>query len=195
MLLSSVSCLSNDLSKYADIALSIEQLERIASYDRFVRYYCDNLMLYGEENKVDPNFIRALILAESNVQKDAVSADQAYGLTQITPETGSEALNEIEKARNKFEQGEEVKKYSLAGEDLLDPNLNIFIATYLISKYNAKYNGRLDLVVSAWNAGPGSIKNEMPPDYKETLDIIGKINGYYHLLLKLKQQGLSFLQD
>lgn len=192
---SSVTCQSNDLVKYKDIKLSVDQLERIASYDHLIRYYCDNLMLYGYENRVDPNFIRALILAESNVRKDAVSGDSAYGLTQITPETGSNALREIEMARNAFDQGNEKTNYKLVGEDLLDPGMNIFLATYLLSKYNAKYNGRLDLVVSAWNAGPGSIKNDMPPNYRETLDIIGKINGYYHLLLDLKQRGLSFLQD
>lgn len=192
---SSVTCKSNDLTKYADVRLSVKQLERIASYDHLIRYYCDNLMLYGYENRVDPNFLRALMIAESNIEKNAVSGDKAYGLTQITTDTGSEALREIEKARREFDQGEGQTNIKLVGEDLLDPSMNIFLATYLISKYNARYDGRLDLVVSAWNAGPGSIKNNLPPNYRETLDIIGKINGYYHLLLDLKQRGVSFLQD
>ncbi len=185
----------NDLTKYSNVRLSVAQLERIASHDHLVRYYCDNLMLYGYENRVDPNFIRALMVAESNVKEDAISSASAYGLTQITVDTGAAALREIEKARKDYDQDSETIKYSLSGEELLDPGMNIFLATYIISKYNAQFDGRLDLVVAAWNAGPGSIKNDMPPNYRETLDIIGKVNGYYHHLIALKQQGLSFLQD
>ncbi len=134
----------NDLTKYSNVRLSVAQLERIASHDHLVRYYCDNLMLYGYENRVDPNFIRALMVAESNVKEDAISSASAYGLTQITVDTGAAALREIEKARKDYDQDSETIKYSLSGEELLDPGMNIFLATYIISKYNAQFDGRLE---------------------------------------------------
>jgi hypothetical protein len=43
------------------------------------------------------------------------------------------------------------------------------------------------LVVSAWNAGRGAVKNGQPPAYDETLDLIGKVNAYF--VLFLQQRG------
>ncbi len=76
-------------------------------------------------------------------------------------------------------------------DDLFDPATNILLTCYLISKYNFRYNGKLDLVISAWNAGEniGSLKIGKPAPYSETHNLIGKVNGYYLYLLKLKKRS------
>ena len=80
------------------------------------------------------------------------------------------------------------KLKDLQPDDLYDPATNILLACYLISKYNHDYNGQLELVVAAWNAGRNSITDDLqPPNYQETLNLIGKINGYYIYLLDKKK--------
>ena len=69
-------------------------------------------------------------------------------------------------------------------DDLYDPAINILLACYLIAKYNNKFEGKLDLVVSAWNAGENSISDNRPPQYDETLNLIGKVNGFFICLLR-----------
>ncbi len=76
-------------------------------------------------------------------------------------------------------------------EDLFDPATNILLTCYLISKYNFRYDGKLDLVISAWNAGENidSLKVGKPAPYSETHNLIGKVNGYYLYLLRLKKRS------
>ncbi len=133
--------------------------------------------------EIHPDFTRALILAESNGDPLALSSKKARGLTQIIYTTGKEAAEAITRSQTiDLEQLEYVTRNQLEQlnpEDLHDPAINIMLACYLISKYNQEYQGHLDLVVSAWNAGAGSISNNQPPEYDETLNLIGKINGLF----------------
>ena len=67
----------------------------------------------------------------------------------------------------------------------MDPAINILICTYLIDKYNSNYNGNLALIISAWNAGPGSIiQHRGYPPYEETLTLIARVNSYLTYYMK-----------
>jgi len=59
----------------------------------------------------------------------------------------------------------------------------------LISKYNYLYDGKIELVLSAWNAGENvaPLKNKLPVNYQETENLIGKVNGYFLYFLKHPQ--------
>ena len=50
---SSTICRSSALLKYKDIRLNAGQIERLAEHDHLIRYYCENLLLYGEENSIN----------------------------------------------------------------------------------------------------------------------------------------------
>jgi len=179
------------VTKYKEIQVTQKQYNRLARYDHLIKYF-SSFSFFRPRHKVNPDFIRALILAESNAKPRAKSNKDARGLTQITYGTGKEAAQELVKKNVHFRYVNKRKLQHLTREDLYDPAVNILLSCYLIAKYNYQHNGKLDLVVSAWNAGEYSIKNKKPAQYKETLNHIGKVNGYFIYFLNRKNKGKRY---
>jgi len=127
-------------------------------------------------------------VAESGVNPEAISKKKALGLGQILLATGRQAGKELSQSKTNFKYASKSRLNNLDRKDLFDPAINILLTCYLISKYNYKFNGRLDLVVSAWNAGENtnSLSRGQHAPYEETENLIGKVNGYYTFLLKNK---------
>ena len=78
---------------------------------------------YGE----DPLFITAVMKVESNFSKKAKSARGAIGLMQIMPNTALEMAKELD-----------VKDFK--PEDLKEPDTNIMLGTYYISKLRKEFD-------------------------------------------------------
>ena len=175
------------LNKHASITINRDNLGKLKRYDHLIKYF-SSFSYFVPNHRVSPDFIRALILAESNVNPRAVSHKDAIGLGQIIPSTGKAAARELAGSATTFRYVKETTLENLQRKDLFDPAVNILLTCYLISKYNYKFNGKLDLVVSAWNAGENTTSlqygNHAP--YQETENLIGKINGYYLYLLNQK---------
>lgn len=152
--------------------------ENVMKYDHLIKYFTS--LSYSRAGvRVNANFIRALMSAESGGDQYALSNKDAIGLTQITYETGRTAALELYKMKFDFEYVDEKRLKDLQPSDLYDPAINILICTYLIDKYNANYGGNLALTISAWNAGPGSISQYKGyPPYEETLTLIARVNSY-----------------
>ena len=182
-----VSHASGSLEKYVDqyrdaeVPLSLQK--KFRPHSRLIRYFT-SLAYLKPRHVVDVDFLKALIIAESGVDPMARSVKDARGLTQLTYPTALSAAEELVATGYKFRHVKHEQLRNLTPDDLYDPAINLLIACYLLAKYNLKYEGRLDLVVAAWNAGEHSIKNSSPPRYRETLDLIGKVNGYYLSLLR-----------
>jgi soluble lytic murein transglycosylase-like protein len=185
----SAANLSSAVEKHKHIKISSAQLQKLRKYDHLIRYY-SNFSFFRPRYKVSPDFIRALILAESNCNTFAVSPKDALGLGQIIHSTGKKAARDLSKKNINFRYINTYKLQNLQREDLFDPAINILLTCYLISKYNYRFNGRLELVVSAWNAGENvdSLKIGLPAPYSETHNLIGKVNAYYLHLLKLRKK-------
>jgi len=113
-----------------------------------------------------------------------VSEKKALGLCRLLYPTAQVAARELLAKGLRFEHVSVERLRRLQPEELFDPAVNILLACYLISKYNKAHNGSPDMVVAAWNAGQGSISNGKVPEYPETLDLIGKVNGYFLAFLK-----------
>lgn len=179
--------LDHFVQKYKNIEVPSQRLKDLENYQEIIQYFCD-FAFFQPRHKVNPDFIRALILAESEVDPKAISHKNARGLGQILPETGRIAGRELYGRNTDFNYIERSKLKDITPADLHDPAINILLTCYLISKYNYQYDGKLQLVVSAWNAGENAINNNEPPDYRETLDLIGKINGYFKYLLRRERK-------
>lgn len=175
------------VKKYNNVQISRQGLEKIKNYDKYINHFSD-IAFFKPRHKVHPDFIRALILAESQADPQAISNKDARGLGQILPETGRIAGRELYNTGNDFTYVTRSKLKNIKASDLHDPAINILLTCYLISKYNYEYDGQLQLVVSAWNAGQNAITDNQPPNYNETLDLIGKINGYFKYLLAQNKQ-------
>lgn len=106
--------------------------------------YKDYINKYSKEYGIDPFLVAAIINVESKYNKNAVSPKEAKGLMQIGTQTGKWASEELE-----------IESYR---EDMLfDPETNIKIGTWYINRLNKEFNGNLDLVLAAYNAGSGNV--------------------------------------
>jgi len=179
--------LHNSIVKYKNSKVSWDDVQKLARYDHLIRYFC-NFSYFVPRHKVSPNFIRALILAESGADPLAVSSKNAFGLGQILHTTGKEAAKELAQSTTNFRYVSKESLENLNKSDLFDPAINILLTCFLIAKYNYKFDGKLDLVVSAWNAGEHteSLSRGRHAPYEETENLIGKINAYSTSLLKHK---------
>lgn len=136
---------------------------------------------YSGEDDVDPLFIMSIIKAESNFDKDAKSNKGALGLMQVTPSTGewiAEKLNEEMFAEDK----------------LFDPDTNIRYGIWYINYLSKQFDGNLNLIIAAYNAGPGSVDKWLDDSsysqngedldnipFVETDKYVEKVNFYYNI--------------
>lgn len=173
------------VNKYRNTSVTKAQLQRINRYNHLIQYF-SSFSYFVPRHKVSPDFIRALILAESNAKPRAVSNKNAQGLGQILYSTGKQAAFELSKSSVHFNYVSKSTLRNLTQEDLFDPATNILLTCYLIAKYNYKFEGKLELVLSAWNAGEytDSLSDMKHAPYKETENLIGKVNGYYLYLIR-----------
>ncbi len=177
--------LYSSVNKYKESTVDNDSIRKLAKFDHFIRYF-SSFSYFAPNHKVSPDFIRALILAESSANPAAISGKNAMGLGQILFSTGAQAGRELARSNTDFKYISNKSLGNLRKTDLYDPATNILITCYLIAKYNFKFDGKLDLVVSAWNAGENtsSLYHGKHAPYQETENLIGKINGYYVYLLK-----------
>jgi soluble lytic murein transglycosylase-like protein len=177
--------LTSSVHKFKNRTVTEKQIRQLARFDYLIRYFC-NFPYFEPNHKVSPDFVRALILAESGADPNAISNKKAFGLGQILLTTGQQAGKELSRSTTHFRYVTKSQLKNIQRADLLDPAVNILLVCYLVAKYNYKFDGRLDLVVSAWNAGEytKSLSYGKHAPYPETENLIGKINAYYIYLLK-----------
>lgn len=143
--------------------------------------YKSVILEYSKEYNLDPYLVASIINVESKFDKDAISQKDARGLMQISPSTGKWASEVLE-----------LKNYK---EDILfDPETNIRIGTWFLSTLFKEFDGNLDLVLAAYNAGSGNVNkwlnNEKYTDeknnltiipFKETEDYLVRVNKSYKI--------------
>ena len=110
---------------------------------------------HAAKNMVSVDLVRALIQAESAFNPRAVSPKGALGLMQLMPATAAE----------------------LGVTDALNPAENIRGGVKYLKQLLDTYEGRVELALAAYNAGPGAVKKyggKVPP-YKETQNYVARI--------------------
>lgn len=126
-------------------------------------------------HNVDPALIHAIIAAESNYNRFAVSHKGAQGLMQLMPETARDYGVE-----NTFNAAE-----------------NIEGGTKYIKDLQKLYPGQRDLILAAYNAGQKAIKKYggMPP-YHETKNYVRTVKKIYERESRAKKRGIyEFLDE
>lgn len=109
-------------------------------------------------NKLDPLLVSAVIRQESGFRADAVSPAGALGLMQLMPSTAKE----------------------LGVADPMNATDNVDGGTRLLRSLLDRYDGRLDLALAAYNAGPSAVDRygRVPP-YPETQSYVQSIMADY----------------
>jgi soluble lytic murein transglycosylase-like protein len=108
----------------------------------------------SNKNRLDPDFVRSVIMAESNFKTHAVSKKGALGLMQLMPSTAAQ----------------------LGVADPFDPKANVEAGAAHLSALLDLYHDDPVKALAAYNAGAHRVKqyNGVPP-YRETLAYINKI--------------------
>ncbi len=122
--------------------------------------YEDEIVVVSERHGVDPNLVKAVIKVESNFNPRAVSPKNAIGIMQLIPATAND--------------------YGV--DDPFDPHENIDGGVRYLRDLIEVFNGDLELVLSAYNAGVSAVIKygySIPP-YSETREYVKKVLAYYN---------------
>jgi len=124
-------------------------------YDMIIKQHSYN-------HGVDPSLVKAVMKAESNFNPQAVSPKGAQGLMQLMPDT----------ARN------------MSVYDPFDPDDNIRGGTKYLKLLDDTFQGNLELILAAYNAGPNRVKehNMNVPPFEETRNFIKRVKHFYNKL-------------
>ncbi len=140
--------------------ISIEQLQK---YDNLIQQAATQF-------HVEPSLIKAVIKAESEFEKTAVSKKGAQGLMQLMPRTALE----------------------MDVDDPFHPEQNILGGTRYLSKLLERYKDNKRLALAAYNAGPEMVETYYGvPPFPETKNYVNKVLFYYKQFLSILSEPQS----
>ncbi|MFP6584092.1 MAG: lytic transglycosylase domain-containing protein [Candidatus Hydrogenedentota bacterium] len=109
---------------------------------------------YARHYRLNPSLLTAIIKAESNFDRFAVSKSGAQGLMQLMPATAEE----------------------MSVSDPYDPTQNIAGGSQYLYRLLQLFDDDLDLALAAYNAGPGAVqKYGSVPPYPETQAYVNRV--------------------
>ena len=141
--------------------------------------YDDLIEKYSADYDLEKELVLAIVKAESDFDKNAVSKSDAMGLMQIIPNTAKWIAGEFDELYEK--------------QKMFEPETNIkygcFYLRYLFDKFE-----RQDVVICAYNAGEGVVREWLDDQgnllkekisYEETRNYLKKVTEYYENYKKL----------
>ena len=111
-------------------------------------------------------FVKAVIQIESGFNPNAVSPVGAQGLMQLMPGTATE----------------------MQCPDPFDPRENIIAGTKLLRLLSNRYNGDINLVLAAYNAGPGNVAKVDGIPFEQTRVYVENVYAAYQRFLAAERQ-------
>jgi hypothetical protein len=113
----------------------------------------------SERHRVDPNLVKAIIMAESGYNPKAVSKKGARGLMQLMPKTAE----------------------ALGVKDSFNPEHNIHAGVGYFKQLLNQFDGDVKLALAAYNAGSRKVrKYKGVPPFKATQYYVKKVFKYHN---------------
>lgn len=133
----------------------------VAYRERAPRNYDALIEETAYRESVPPYLVAAIMRVESNFDARAVSHKGARGLMQVMPATA--------------------RRFGFDAERLHDPVHNIAAGATYLRWLLERYEGDLDRVLAAYNAGEGAVDrySGIPP-YKETQEFVKRVRAVLH---------------
>lgn len=124
--------------------------------------FADLIDSAARNNRVEPSLVRAVLVAESGGDPNAVSKRGASGLMQLMPAMA--------------------RQYGV--RNVLDPKQNIQAGTRYLRDLLDRYQNDLEQVLAAYNAGPAAVDQHAGaiPPFRETLAYVPRVLRIYHTL-------------
>lgn len=119
--------------------------------------YDDLIAQHASTHALKPDFVRAVIQAESAFNPRARSVKGAMGLMQLMPDTAAQ--------------------YNVS--NAYDPAQNIRAGVAYLKSLMTRFNNDVSLALAAYNAGPGAVEKygRTVPPYRETRDYVARIKA------------------
>ena len=116
-------------------------------------------------SSIEPELVRAVMVAESGADPRALSPKGARGLMQLMPDTA--------------------RRYGV--RNIYDPEQNIRGGAQYLSDLSARYSHDLKLVLAAYNAGPNAVDQHggRVPPIRETLEYVPRVLSLYQQFRQL----------
>lgn len=109
---------------------------------------------------VNPHLLAAILRTESSGRQTAVSHKGASGYMQMMPAT--------------------FKEFAEPGQSIFNAEHNIGAGASYLKHLSDKYDGRLDKILAAYNAGPGNVdKFGGVPPFRETRNFVATVKRRY----------------
>ena len=151
---------------------SSSETARNADGKNTIEYRFDPIIIKAaNQYKVDPAMVKAIILAESGYNPNAVSKKGAMGLMQLMPTTAQE----------------------LGVENGFSPEQNIHAGVRYFKQLMNRYRGNVKLALAAYNAGSRKVREYKGiPPFKATQYYIKKVLEYHkHYSNQLGSKGMA----
>lgn len=149
------------LENIKEIQPSVGSLDRLSKYEEIIEKASQK---YG----VNKNLIKSVILAESAGNPKAYSKAHAKGLMQLVDSTAQD----------------------MGVKNVWDPKENIHGGAKYLSKMFRQYNGKVELALAAYNAGPANVdKHNGIPPFEETKNYVARVLSYMKYLEGQNEQG------
>ena len=135
--------------------ISDGRMDYRAYFDRYDKIISQAAQKHG----VDSSLVKAVIRAESDFDKHAISSKGAQGLMQLMPETAKE----------------------LEVEDSFDPVENIHAGVRYLKRQLRNFQNDVSLALAAYNAGENAVRrygHRVPP-YQETRTFVDRVLRYW----------------
>ena len=144
--------------------------------------YSEYVTEYSQEFSVSEPLVYAVMRTESGFREEVESHAGAVGLMQLMPQT--------------FEwlQNSKDGEITLSADDLKKPDVNIEYGTYFLSYLNSRYDGNLQVIAAAYNAGITTVDNWLGDKtyssdgktltyipYEETSKYVKKVKDTYEM--------------
>ena len=128
-----------------------------AAFSRRASEYDDLIVEHSTRHELDPNFVRAVIQAESAFNPRARSPKGAMGLMQLMPQTA--------------------RAYGVF--DPYNASENIRAGVAYLKSLLVRFDQNISLALAAYNAGPAAVEKygRTVPPYRETRDYVAKITN------------------
>ncbi len=125
---------------------------------QYIIHYDTIIHRAAKEFDVDPHLIKAVIIAESSFDPNAVSTSGAQGLMQLMPSTADD----------------------MNVNDPFDPEENIFGGTKYLSILLKRFNQDKKRALAAYNVGPTVVSNhDSVPPIPQTERFVERVLKYY----------------
>lgn len=132
------------IRRIVGISLLLIIFAAVALYGFYPCHYRSLVVENAKRYEVDPLLIYAMMKAESKHNTNAISRSGAKGLMQIMDKTGAWGAKEVG-----------IEDYN--HEELFQPETNIKIGCWYVSKLIRQYEGNITMVLAAYNAGTGNV--------------------------------------